>query len=306
MRKVSGIFLVGLCLGAAGAIVLTAQHLPATTASTRQIASTATPTSMSEPTPEPEPTVNEATATKTSPAKSSSPGKSQVDAATLDRLVPDGTIGAVVFDRQNGSTVLSSHADRPFASASLVKLFIALSVLEVGGPADQVQRMLSRSDDNLASTFWGTYGGSEIVTHWAGKIGLTGTKAPANSRYWGDTTVTASDLVRVYRYLLDRVNATTRNTILIALRDATENGSDGFRQYFGIPDAAGDRPWAIKQGWACCRPRPTRVLHTTGLVGTGDRYIVAVLTEQPQGVGWPAASKRVTSMVTALLPLLGG
>jgi hypothetical protein len=101
--------------------------------------------------------------------------------------------------------------------------------------------------------------------------------------------------VRIYQYVV----AHAPGAILAALRAATERGSDGFRQYFGIPDAAGDRPWAVKQGWSCCGP--TRMLHTSGLLGEDGRYIVAVLSEHPASVDYSTASKRVTAVVSALL-----
>ena len=101
-----------------------------------------------------------------------------------------------------------------------------------------------------------TSGGPAIVTRWAAKLNLTGTRPPADPGKWGDTRITAKDVVRIYQYVL----AKAPGAILTALRGATERGSDGFRQYFGIPDAAGGRPWAVKQGWSCCNP--ARTLHT--------------------------------------------
>ncbi|MEU0793855.1 hypothetical protein ABZ342_27625 [Amycolatopsis sp. NPDC005961] len=292
MRKLSGIFLVGLCVGAIGAVAVTISH--GAVQPPRAIAVTEVVTTMSEspsvpgstPTPTPSP--------KLTPKPAAKP-ESKVDAGELDRMVAGGEVSAVVVDRQAGKTLVSVHADRAYTSASLVKLLIALAVLERGGPAPQVQKMLSRSDDDLASQFWSAYGGPSIVTGWAKKIGLTGTRAPADPGRWGDTLITAKDVARIYQY----VAAHAPGTILAALRAATERGSDGFRQYFGIPDAAGDRPWAVKQGWSCCRP--TRMLHTSGLVGEDGRYIVVVLSEHPASVDYATASKRVTQVVSALL-----
>ncbi|WIY04083.1 hypothetical protein QRX60_09625 [Amycolatopsis mongoliensis] len=296
MRKLSGIFLVGLCVGAIGAVAVTIGHGAAQ--APRAIAATEALTTMSEmpgtPSPAPEPTPAPTPTPSPTPKPESKP-ESKVDAAGLDRLVPGGTVSVVVFDRQLGSTTVSVHADRGYTSASLVKLLIALAVLERGGPVADVQRMLSRSDDDLASRFWTAYGGPSIVTRWAAKIGLTGTRPPTDPGRWGDTRITAKDVVRLYQYVLAHGPA----AILAALRAATERGSDGFRQYFGIPDAAGDRPWAVKQGWSCCGP--TRMLHTSGLVGADERYIVAVLSEHPSSVDYATASKRVTSVVSALL-----
>lgn len=298
MRKVSGIFLVGLCVGAICAIVVTASH-PAAVDSPRPIASTGTVTTTSTPaTPTP-------SAARATPSASSTPGPAPkpqaVDLAALERLVPGGEVSAVLFDRTTGKTVVSAHPDRTYTSASLVKLFIALEVLSRGGPADDVQRMLSRSDDDLASRFWSGYGGPRIVSRWATTMGLRATKPPADPGRWGDTEITASDMVRVYRYLTEQAAASSRTTILDALEDATERGSDGFRQYFGIPDGAGGHKWAVKQGWSCCRP--TRMLHSTGLVD--DRYIVVVLTENPRAVSDAAGSKAATEVVKKLLTQVG-
>ncbi|WP_103354948.1 hypothetical protein [Amycolatopsis sp. CA-128772] len=297
MRKLSGIFLVGLCLGAIGAVVVTASHgwadAPKPIAVTEAVATpSGTPTPSAAPKAEPEDEPKEQP--QAAPKEDAELGTG-VDAAALDKLVRGGNVSAVVFDRQSGKTTVSVHADRGYTSASLVKLLIALSVLERGGPVADVQRMLSRSDDDLASRFWVSYGGTSIVTGWAKKLGLTGTRPPADPGRWGDTQITAPDIVKVYRYLLDH----KATAILTALRNATERGSDGFRQYFGIPDAAGGRPWAIKQGWSCCRP--ARTLHTSGVLGEDSRYIVVVLTEHPAGVDYPTASKRVTDIVTQLL-----
>ncbi len=293
MRKLSGIFLVGLCVGAIGAVAVTIGH--GAVQAPRASAATEVLTTMSEsarPSAEATPTPSPSTTPKGTP-KAEPPSK--VDAAELDGMLAGGNVSAVVFDRQRGAATLSLHADRAYTSASLVKLLIALAVLDRGGPTADVQRMLSRSDDDLASRFWSAYGGPAIVTGWAKKIGLTGTRAPADPGRWGDTRITAKDVVKIYQYVLAHGPA----AIMTALRGATERGSDGFRQYFGIPDAAGDRPWAVKQGWSCCGP--TRMLHTSGLVGEDDRYIVVVLSEHPASVSYATASKRVTAVVTALL-----
>ncbi|MGW3966424.1 hypothetical protein ACWED2_41865 [Amycolatopsis sp. NPDC005003] len=291
MRKLSGIFLVGLCLGAIGAVVVTAGHstaaAPQPIAVTEVVTTTsATPTATPAAAPAP---ATSATATATPSAKAD-PGR--VTAAALDKIMREGTASAVVFDRESGKTTVSVRPDRGYTSASIVKLLIALSVLDRGGPAADVQRMLSRSDDDLASRFWVAYGGPGIVRGWVTKLGLTGTRPPEDPGRWGDTRITAADVVKIYQYLLDHKST----TILNALAGATERGSDGFRQYFGIPDAAAGQQWAVKQGWSCCMP--TRMLHTSGVVG---HFIVVVLTEHPAKVDYATGSRRVTDIVSTLL-----
>lgn len=295
MRKVSSVFLVGLCVGAIGAVMVTVRHETAVD-SPRPLASTGTVTTMSAP---PTPTSPVA---RTTPSKSTPAPKPRADPSALDDLVPGGEVSAVVFDRTTGKTLFAAHSDRTYTSASLVKLFIALEVLDRDGPSEVVVRMLSMSDDDLASRLWSTYGGPQIVSRWAKTMGLHDTRPPADPGRWGDTEITASDMVLVYRYLTEQAAASDRAMILDALRHATERGSDGFRQYFGIPDAVQGHSWAVKQGWSCCRP--TRMLHTTGLVN--DRYIVVVLTEHPRSVSDAIGSVRVTKVVTSLLSLIGG
>ncbi|MDX3188691.1 hypothetical protein PV458_09830 [Streptomyces sp. MN03-5084-2B] len=287
MRKLSGIFLVGLCLGAIGAVVVTAGRSTAAAPQPIAVAEVVTTTST---TPTETPAAASATPTPSPKKEPAAPGG--LSAAALDKLAGTSAVSAVVFDRERNAATVSVRADRGYTSASLVKLLIALSVLERGGPAADVQRMLSRSDDDLASRFWTAYGGPSIVTSWARKLGLTGTRPPEDPGRWGDTRITAADIVKVYQYLLDRKST----TILNALRDATERGSDGFRQYFGIPDAAKGQQWAVKQGWSCCRP--TRTLHTSGVVGNS---IVVVLTDFPAKVDYETASRRVTTVVSTLL-----
>ncbi|WET79992.1 hypothetical protein P3102_01680 [Amycolatopsis sp. QT-25] len=294
MSKASGIvLLVGLCLGAivAMALVPPSRSGPAALAASR----TAALTVETEPVPVESP-----------PPSSSAPGppSKTVDTQALQHLVPGGQVSVVVYDRTAKKNMVSLKPDRFHTSASLVKILIALEALQAGTSPSIVQRMLSASDDGIASSLWSAHGGPVIVTRWAARIGLGGTRPPEDPGRWGDTRITAADIAKVYRYLLDQAGAGTRKTIMRALSGATESGSDGIRQYFGIPDGVGTLPWSIKQGWACCRG--SRVLHSSGVVGEEDRYIVVVLTSQPTSTTYAGAGKRVTDVVKALLPLIDG
>lgn len=222
--------------------------------------------------------------------------------ATLDALVPDRRVAALVYDRRTRTFPVQDHPDAPFATQSLVKLLIALDALDRGTPAATVARMLSLSDDSVAGRLWTAGGNTRIVDRWAATIGLRDTHPPADPGRWGDTTTTAADMVRIYRYLFTTEAAGRGTVILDALRGATRRAADGVDQYFGIPDAAAGRPWAVKQGWACCRPG--RDLHSTGVVGAGGRYVVVVLTQQPADLDQGTSARRVTSVVKALRPAL--
>ncbi|WP_329070482.1 hypothetical protein [Amycolatopsis sp. NBC_01480] len=283
MRKVNLLFLVGLCLGALAAltvVVLTPPgHAPSPVAVAEIGRASENPITTSE-----------------TPEDPKGPGS-----AALEALLPDGHVSAIVFDRAKGTFALSVNADRAYTSASLVKLLIALNALDAGQSPVLIEKMLSRSDDAIASRLWVDGGETSIVTSAVRRMSLTGTQPPSNPGRWGDTKITAADVVRIYNYLLDEAPVSAREVILRALQNATEHGADGFRQYFGIPDAVGGRPWAVKQGWSCCNP--AIMLHTTGLVGK-NRYLVVVLTEQPRSVGYDTAKQQITNVVKNLVPLL--
>lgn len=268
--------------------------------------------------------------------------------------VPAGTTAAwVVFDRRAGSAgkiVAARNAHRRYRSASVVKILIAIDYLErrktvPAADARLLGEMLRSSDDAAATTLWSRSGRGAIVTRTARRLGLADTAPPPASHpgFWGYTSLSAYDVVRTYRYLLDTAEPRVRDTILGHLRRATPCGNDGFPQYFGIPGGV-PRPWAVKQGWSGFGTvPPTRcagsaaggtaaggtvaggtaaggttggsisavarraagsgvpdhgrpVLHSTGLAGRGDRYVMAVLTAHPAGGTWNDSVRRVTRL----------
>jgi len=220
-------------------------------------------------------------------------------------VAPGTILGAVVYDRTTGTTPLEYNANRSFRSASLVKLLIAIDVLERGaGDADraQVSRMLTMSDDGIASMFWVRDGGPELVTRTSAELGLTGVRPPETYGQWGDAVVTPKDVMAIYRYVLALPPA-DRKLIVGALAQAPRVAADGFDQYFGIPDGL-DAQWAIKQGWGS--NSEAIVAHSTGLVGPGFRYVVVLLTEHPLGTGWQTCTQSVTAAASAMNGTLPG
>ncbi|WP_188193391.1 hypothetical protein [Nonomuraea sp. SYSU D8015] len=257
-------------------------------------------------------------------------------AAAKPPRVPAGTTAAwVVFDRQAGTFAAARNAHRKYRSASVVKILIAIDYLErrksvPAADAGLLKVMLRSSDDDAASAFWNRGGKGQIIVRTARKLGLADTTPPPASKpgFWGYTSLSAYDIVRTYRYLLDKADARVRDTILGHLRQAAPCGTDGFDQTFGIPDAV-PRPWAVKQGWSGFGTTPPircdaravgapiswiaqratgsgvpdygrPVLHTTGLVGKGERYVMAVLTAHPAGGTWSSSVKRITTLTRDL------
>ncbi|WP_235018362.1 D-alanyl-D-alanine carboxypeptidase family protein [Thermomonospora echinospora] len=173
--------------------------------------------------------------------------------------VPKGVrAGYMVFDRETGKVTAQHNAHGTVRSASVVKILIALDHLERSGgravPAGDLallRGMLRSSDDGAATALWNRGGRGAIVTRMVRRLRLADTAPPPASRpgYWGYTAISAYDVVKTYRYLLEKAPERTRRFVLGELRRATRCGKDGFDQYFGIPRAL-PRPWAVKQGWS--------------------------------------------------------
>ncbi len=251
------------------------------------------------PVPSSSSTTSVATTATAAPPKT--PVRALPTGAELADLVP-GKLSVLVHDRGTGRDLVSLRPDATYPAASLVKLLIALEALRQGEPAGAVAEMLSRSDDEIASRLWAKLGGPAIVTGWAARIGMTSTRPPVEPGHWGSTLVTAADIARFYRYLLDSAPTATRQIILRALDSAARRGADGSEQLFGVPAAVTTTDWAVKQGWSCCDPG--RTLHTSGVVAD-RRYVVVVLTAQPAATTWANGAQRVTAVVKALSRPLG-
>lgn len=208
-----------------------------------------------------------------------------------------GTISFAVYDLAQGKNLAGYQPGLSFPTESVVKLLIALDALDHQTDPAVVAEMLSRSDDATASRLWIAHGGVAIIGRMTAEIGLTKTFPPAKPGRWGDTMITADDIVAIYRYLLYRAPENHREIVLGALRETTHFGADGFDQYFGLPSAATGHSWAVKQGWACCAP--SRVLNTTGLVD--NRYVIVVLTSHPASVTWKRAADEITAAAGILV-----
>ena len=195
-------------------------------------------------------------------------------------------------------------ANRPFPTASMVKLFLAEDILHrartgllVLGPADfaQLQAMVRRSDDPAASALWVRFGGARAVSDVAARYGLSGTVPPSDPGQWGETTTTARDLARFLSLLPVVAHPSDAGALLVWMRTATATAADGFDQRFGLFGIAPGTP-AVKQGWMCC-VGGDRHLHAVGVVG---RRVVVLLSEVPWAVGYDEARAALTTAAAAL------
>jgi hypothetical protein len=244
------------------------------------------------------------------PAHAVVPAQAVVD-ATERAITPGMTLGVAVLDVVSGEVVLGRYGNRPFMSASLAKLVLVVDMLDrrrADGRAiaesdlELVGRALSSSDDGAMNVLWGRYDGPGAVRRVAARLGLSATRAPSDASTWGDTTVTAGDLARIYRHILRDMAAEDRAVIVSALSAAQHTATDGFDQFFGLlRRGASERVYA-KQAWVPYRPSGF-LLHSAGVVHdsrTGRDYAIALLSIQSY-VSSQAARDRLSTVAAAAL-----
>ncbi|MBP2478962.1 hypothetical protein JOF53_007834 [Crossiella equi] len=241
------------------------------------------------------------------PAKGTSPAVEAARQALL-RAGHDPVLGVEVVNLDTCATTASWKGDLAQPTASVVKLLIALDVLQrTGDTSDSdetaIEQMLARSDDGVASRLWQRGGGPAIVTRQAKALKLRNTKPPADAGQWGDTVMSASDVSAVYRHITGSLAAEDRVLLTEAMADAPRTAADGFDQHFGIPTGLSGTTWAIKQGWGSSDGR--RVLNSTGLVKSGGTYAVTLLSTWRKDVDWVAAGSALTKAAEALRGALG-
>ncbi len=264
------------------------------------------------------------------------------DDQTRNTDVPsEVTASYVLFDRESSTVTTQLNPTKQFRSASLVKLLIALDYLNTQGPLDNVpssdlaslQSMLRSSDDIAARNFWQGAGRTDVIDRMVAKLNLQHTQPPTDPNFWGYTALSASDVVKIYQYLLADERG-FGEFILDNLYQSTRCALDGRDQYFGIPGAI-PPPFGVKQGWSGfgetppgqeCSPSATvqqsapgkevplgvtpragrttagpdidlksPLLHTSGLVDN-DSKILVVLTLYPMNTSWEAAAEQITDL----------
>lgn len=221
----------------------------------------------------------------------------------------DPRLGIEVVDLGACAVKLSWKADQAQPTASVVKLLIALDLMDrsgvpSGSEATAVQAMLA-SDDRVASRLWTQQGGTAIVRRQARKLGLTHTTPASDEGQWGSTQMSPTDVITVYRHITAGLSDKERDFVTEAMESAPRNAADGFDQYFGIPRAFEGSDWAVKQGWGSSDGR--RVFNTTGLVRTASRtFAVAVMGSWNESVDRTVASTALTTATGALKASLAG
>lgn len=223
---------------------------------------------------------------------------SRVDAYLATR---PGLTGVAVSDGYRNAVWRNDAADRPIYGASTLKLAIAVDILmrhhrgEVTLSAADwtgLYRALVNSDNGAANQLWRRYGGPSMVPRWQA-YGMTETGfVPGLSRHWGAMKTTAADLRRLVRFVVREAPQDVRTYLRARMRGV------GGNQRWGV--------WAVGPGWApgvkngWFRYRAGWVLNSAGFVGTHQRYLLAVMSDQ-RGKGTYQTGVETTSTVAKIL-----
>ncbi len=232
-----------------------------------------------------------------------------IDEATAFAASQGIEVSIAVIDRElDDEAVNGAAADTPIFGASLVKLFLADNLLQRQRAGEfalsaqdrsLLEAMLVSSDDAAADSLYSRFGGEAMVSEVAQRYRLPSVAPTAEAGSWELTTMSARDVARYYDRFLTTLPTADRDYVVGLLRASTMIARDGFDQFFGIPTALPGLTLAIKQGWMCC-PRDTSYLHTTGILGSDNRYTVAILSGNP-GVVESGFSTELLSQITALV-----
>jgi len=213
-------------------------------------------------------------------------------------------IGIAVYDIKRHKVYGSGSYRSTFASESVVKAMIATRLILQGrmhgSTARRAYKMITQSDDGIASAFYGSVGGDHLI-NWVKRhyhVPDLGSP-PHRAGWWGNTHITPIGLVKFYAKV--KRDRKVGPWLLNAMHHAHKYGSDGTYQFFGLPSAT--RHAAVKQGWGIDYDDWGRSadFNTTGFVN-GDRYAVAILARGPARTYGRAIGNALTQTARRLLP----
>ncbi|HXV93304.1 MAG TPA: serine hydrolase [Pseudonocardia sp.] len=225
-------------------------------------------------------------------------------------------LAVAVLDRATGELTTGERGREPFYTASLSKVVVAVDVLDrrrsegLSVSAEDLtllQRALGPSDDEAMNVLWTRFDGVGAIGRVAARLGLYETTAPRDPSQWGEVSTSAADTVRLWEYVLGAMPAADRDFLVDAMEAAPAVARDGFDQAFGLLSRSVDGPGGpgavAKQGWMCCFSRQYH-LHSVGVVGPDERFLVALLSRLPRDPGWDTARTELDAVAAEVVRAL--
>jgi hypothetical protein len=266
----------------AGTVEYTAARSRAVPVPSTPVAATPLTTSTSTPTPTLTPTP-----TPTATPRLSASARTKLT-GDLDRYLDtrSGQVSVAIRDLSTGITYGYNTGLRT-VTASIIKVDILEALLLRAQREDRrltaserslATRMIHVSDNDAATALWNRIGGTSGLAAANKKLGLRNT-TPGSGGYWGSTTTSVADQIRILRALTSSgspLSAASRKYVLglMAGVDST--------QAWGVSAAADDGDTtAVKNGWL---PRAADggrwTINSIGRVRGDDHdYLIAVLSK---------------------------
>ncbi|MFD6356025.1 serine hydrolase [Nocardia tengchongensis] len=223
-----------------------------------------------------------------------------------------GVTGYAMRDRVTGGIYRNANADTNFWTASTIKLAIAEDLLNrarVGaialGPDDRalMESMLATSNDNAADILWNKFAGFDRMSfnnafRANGMVGLTPLPPTTSIEQlkifpdWGFQQCSPADLDRLMDNILTRMHPDDRAYLLDRMRHVDTN------QHWGVWGAGAAMNPGLKNGWS--DEQGGWVVNSVGFAGPGERYTLAIMTEQGMQGGYADGSETTTHVAQLL------
>ncbi|MBO3747984.1 serine hydrolase [Streptosporangiaceae bacterium NEAU-GS5] len=201
----------------------------------------------------------------------------------VEIMAKDLASGAVVGYHEDGAEQITASGAKVDIAVTLLRKVRAGHHKLSGWERETLEQMIEHSDNKAADALYARIGGAEAVSATYAALRMTHTH-PGPSHYWGGTTTSPSDRVRLMTALVKGSKAVHPNdrAYVLKLMELVEPG-----QKWGVSAAAraGDRV-SLKNGWT---PRP--FIHDTWAVtsygwvhGRGRSYVISVQTDIQPGM----------------------
>ncbi|WP_371482854.1 serine hydrolase [Kitasatospora sp. NBC_00315] len=198
-----------------------------------------------------------------------------------------GEVSVAVLDLASGVGADSGGSGHAFATASIVKADILAALLrQSGSDLTATQRteavaMIEQSDNDAAGALFDAVGGADGLDAANRAFGLTATTAGRNG-YWGLTTTTAADQLRLLRVIFEDDSPLDADSRAYAQKLMGRISTD---QDWGVSaadsgDGSSDAHWMLKNGWLSRSADGLWVINSIGRVTHDGRdVLVAVLSD---------------------------
>ena len=228
-----------------------------------------------------------ATSTATPVAKPADPKAQQALSAAVARIArdDDGRVAVAVDDLTTGADA-GYGSTQEFITASIVKVDILSTLLYQAQQSGQqlspeeealATTMIENSNNDAASDLYDDAGGAAGIDQANQVFGLSETTVGTDG-YWGLTSTTVDDQIRLLRLVFTRPSVLTAESqdYIKDLMSQVEAG-----QQWGVPAAADHgTPFMVKNGWLPSGTTGRWEINSIGeVVHDGQRMLIAVLSE---------------------------